>query len=555
MEIKKNCNIALAQINPIVGNFEYNKAKIIDYCHQAIENKADIVIFPEFSLIGYFPKDLIFHHNFLKKNEECLDNIAKQFVDHDILIIIGSVYKNENNSISNTAFFIHQGEIKHLYHKKHLPNYGVFDEKRYFVAGDQKIVDTIYQFKQIKILPLICNDLWQTANQVIRDEFDLVVVLNASPFETSKLHERVNLAKNFTLNNNFNYLIYLNLYGGQDELIFDGSSFCYDKKQGKFLQLKSFAEDFAVIEFYQNNAHLLTNIQQNSDPAISETGMIYTALVCSLRDYIKKNNFTSVIIGLSGGVDSALTLAIAIDALGTKQVEVIMLPTKITSQVSYDDAYQIIANTDVKHSIFNIEQIRNLVQMQLKQYFDTELTDITEQNIQARIRGLILMAVSNQTKKLLLSTSNKSESAVGYSTLYGDSCGGFAPLKDVYKTQIYQLCLWRNSNYNDLFYGQNKIIIPQSIIDKEPTAELAYGQKDSDTIPPYDILDKILHELIENRKSVAEITGYDKNLVVKISKLLYSSEYKRAQSVMGTKISKESFIADRRMPITNHYDR
>ncbi len=450
----------------------------------------------------------------------------------------------KKGDLYNSLILIKSGKIIERFFKKELPNYGVFDERRYFSTKDHS--KNLFYYKNQKIKFFICEDMWGTENyQTKTESADLIISINASPYEIGKDKLRKNLAKKKSklLNSK---LIYLNLIGSQDDLIFDGGSFALNEKGENIHQFKYFEEDERVIDL------LRTGMERVK---IDDNQNLFNALKLSLASYVKRNNFNSIIIGLSGGIDSALCLAIAVNSLGAENVFPYFLPTKYSSEQSRIDSNVLCKNLGVKLTEFSIEDLRTNIEGSLTPFFDKKKKDSTEENLQSRIRGLILMALSNKTNSMLLATGNKSEYAVGYATLYGDMCGGFALLKDIYKTKVYELCNWINNNtflYSDI----PDEIIPKNIISKEPTAELKFNQKDTDNLPPYEVLDKILELLIDKNKGLQSIVkkGYDKELVKKVWLMIKNSEFKRYQSVVGPKITNMSLSNDRRFPLTNKFE-
>ena len=545
--------IHLAQLNFIVGDLDGNLQKIIQQYLEAAKNHCDLAVFSEMAICGYPCEDLWLNASFI---EECKNNIIeliKLSTKHKCAILLGSplvVSERKKNVLRNSALLIENGEIKNVIYKKSLPNYGVFDENRYFTPSPNL---SIVEFKGFELAILICEDLWDERNLFLLKEqiINAVIIINASPFESNKHQKRLDLAKKY-YENLVKPIIYLNQVGGQDSLVFDGASFIFNNNEN-ILQLANFDEDYAQITI-NNDLSININNHPKTNQFITENiAQIYNAVTLSLRDYIYKNNFNQVIIGLSGGIDSALVAAIAVDAIGYDHVRLIALPTQYNSLASLNDAQLCANNLEIKLEIIAIEEIfqKNLEILKSHQ----TMSSLAEENLQSRIRGNILMAISNSTNALLLSTGNKSELATGYATIYGDMNGAFNPLKDLYKTQIYELANYRNNNSPKISHFTKTNLIPQNILNKEPSAELRFGQKDSDSLPPYSQLDKILYHLIENKKSVNDTInqGFDSDLVKKIAKLIHHSEYKRKQAVIGCKISNLSFDKDRRFPLTNKF--
>ncbi len=543
--------VSIAQINPIVGSFKYNKQLIIDAIQQAKKDKADVVLFPELVLSGYPPEDLLFRPAFLKKIETSINEIALK--SNNITVILGAPIE-KNNKLYNMACVLRDGKVIHQYAKQHLPNYRVFDEKRYFSKGKQ---NSIIDIAGHKVGLLICEDIWQEkpAQAAKAAGAETLFVLNASPFRCNKSAERLELLQQRSHTNQLS-IVYANLQGAQDELVFDGESLVFDANGQLAFQAPAFESgvytlDLPIAKSDKTNESISKNDknQQVIKPRKqNKLENIYNALVTGVRDYVKKNGFPGVMLGLSGGIDSALTLAIAVDALGAENVEAVMMPFHYTADISKIDASQQAKTQGVKYREIPIESIFNSFMDALSKEFEGLQQDVTEENIQARSRGVLLMAMSNKLGKMLLATGNKSEMAMGYATLYGDMAGGYAPLKDVFKTTVYDLARYRNS------LGDSEII-PDRVITRPPSAELAPDQKDEDSLPPYDILDAVLRLFIEEFQSVDEIIaqGYERETVERVANLVLLNEYKRRQSAPGVRITKRAFGKDRRYPITSHY--
>jgi NAD+ synthase (glutamine-hydrolysing) len=537
MDDKQKIKFALYQFNSIVGDFEYNTKTIIQQIIKAKDNNCDVFVLPELALCGYPVEDILFRSNF----EEELNKSLKKFLSiHGITLFI-TAPRFEQDNIYNSIYIIRDGVVIDYYDKRSLPNYGVFDDKRYFNSGNR--ITTI-NINNYKITPLICEDIWDenTVITVLEDKPNIVCVINASPFEIGKQQKRINLIKKYSIKYNIP-IIYLNMVGGQDDIIYDGNSFVTDNQGNIIIQFGSYQEQLK----YYNYQEYYSIIENNE---VNQTVSIYRALVLSIQDYVKKNRFKGCIIGLSGGIDSALTLAIIQDAIGIDNVRAFMMPSIYTNQISLDDSKQMIEllNMEQNYHIIDIWGIYNQFIEQLSPIFDGLNIDTTEENLQARIRGTLLMAVSNKFGYLVVTTGNKSEMATGYATLYGDMAGGFALLKDVYKTTVYELAKWRN---------QQSYIIPKNIINRPPSAELKDNQLDSDSLPDYETLDSILKLLIEKRLStdaIVKSTEFDRVVVTKIAKLLKTNEYKRRQSAIGPKISSIGFTKDWRYPITHNFN-
>lgn len=530
--------IALAQINPIVGDIKYNTEKIIDFILTAKLNGADLVVFPELAITGYPPEDLVLKPQFVLDNLSALEEIVKQ--SYDIAVCIGFINQKHGN-IFNAGVFINDSKIKGIYHKMNLPNYGVFDEKRYFKEGDKPLV---VSFNGIKIGLSICEDIW-VENGPYKEEAKngakIILNLNASPYNIGKTKERENILRKRSKALKTT-IVYVNMVGGQDELVFDGGSMVFNPSGKKIACANQFKEEllFVALDKEKTKANqVLPQLDSNSE--------IYEALVLATRDYVVKNRFSEVLIGLSGGIDSALTLLIAVDALGKDKVHAIFMPSQYTSEQSRLDAKKLCKNIDISLIEIPINEVFDSFLDKLTPNFNGKPLDITEENLQARIRGIYLMALSNKFGFLVLTTGNKSEMSTGYCTLYGDMSGGFAVIKDIPKTLVYKLTEWRNK--------QGEEIIPQSIIKRPPTAELKTNQKDQDTLPPYEILDSIIKAYVEENKSFKQIIsrGFDEDIVRKVLNMIDFSEYKRRQAPPGPRITSRSFGKDWRLPITNHY--
>ena len=540
--------IQLAQINPTIGDISGNCEKILHEFKKASEHQCDLVIFPEMAICGYPCEDLWQKKYFIWEVEKKILEICKVSQNSKCAILLGAPTLTFNRAkkeiIQNSAYLIENGEVKKIINKKTLPNYGVFDESRYFEASNTL---SLVEFRGLTLAILICEDLWDAKNIFLLQEqiFDAAIAINASPYSTKKHEYRNKTAQNFTKTLN-KPLIYVNQVGGQDFLVFDGSSFAMNAQGENVLQLNGFCEDDAIIEI-NKEGEIKSPI---AEVLPSEEERDYSACVLGLRDYIRKNNFKNVLLGMSGGIDSALVATMAVDALGSENVSLYALPSRFNSETSMIDAKTCGHNLDLELKIISIESTFDTMLYTLG-----EISDLAKENLQSRIRGNILMAISNNSGALLLSTGNKSELACGYATLYGDMCGAFNPIKDLYKTRVYKLANWRNENVANISIFPHKNLIPQNIITKAPTAELRPNQKDSDSLPEYEVLDKVLFYLIEEKRSVVEIIsfGFEEKLVEKIAHLFYRSEYKRQQSCLGPKISDMSFDRDRRYPVTNKF--
>ena len=536
----KNSSIrmVLGQLNLAVGNIPGNTKKIIAAIEKASNDKADIIIFPELSICSYPPEDLLLRPAFNKSIESALKKIT--MAAKDIHVILGYPLKKEEK-LYNACSLIHDKKIKHTYSKRYLPNYGVFDEKRYFTPGDKPC---LFEIKDSIAALSICEDIWvsKPTEDAASANAKILFNINASPYEKNKTTDREQIISKRASQSNI-HIVYVNLVGGQDELIFDGSSQIYDNNGKIIFQASSFKEELFLAELDINNKKNKININR-SEFFVEQN--IYNALILGVKDYVMKNKFQGVVIGLSGGIDSALTLCIAADALGPENVKALIMPSRYTSKMSIDDASMLAKKLNVSYEIISIEPPFTSFLDILKPIFGNLPIDATEENIQARCRGLLLMAISNKYNKLVLTTGNKSEMSVGYATLYGDMAGGFSPLKDVWKTLVYKLSKWRNTQGN---------VIPESIINRPPTAELRDNQLDQDFLPDYEILDLILEKYIELDQHPEKIIsdGYNPETVYKVTKLVDKNEYKRRQSAPGIRITNRAFGKDRRYPISSGY--
>jgi NAD+ synthase (glutamine-hydrolysing) len=563
---KKIIRIAGAQKSFPVGAIQKNKQTILDCFEAAEEKEVDILIFPELALTGYPPEDLLLRESFVGKNFAVLEELAE--FSSSTSGVIGFVDRNSDDNhtdkrkrdIANAAAIIQNGDVKGIYHKCFLPNYSVFDEARYFAKGNNP--GNVFWYEDIGIGISICEDIWIEEGpslQQVENGASLIININASPYDQNKSDLRKELVVNQARKLGVP-IIYLNMVGGQDELVFDGGSFVVDGKGEILYQAQQFEEELFYIDLdlevkEQPRGSLLEIRQKRSelDPLqsallLSKNESLYSALKLGLFDYVSKNNFEKVLIGLSGGIDSALTATIAVDALGSDNVIGVALPSKYNTEESLVDAKLLAENLDIEFKVVEIEEIVNIFRNTLKESVGEELGQTTDENIQSRVRGNILMALSNQTGAMVVSTGNKSEMAVGYSTLYGDLAGGFALLKDLYKTEVYNLANFRNSISS---------VIPQNTIDKEPSAELRPDQFDKDSLPEYDLLDEILRLYIEEDSSSEKIIskGIDENVVFDVLSKVDRNEYKRKQVAPGVKLTEKAFGKDRRMPITNTYVR
>ncbi len=529
--------IGLAQLNPTVGAVAQNLAKAKDAMARLAG--ADLVLFPELFISGYPPEDLVLRPSFVAACKAACEELAKDFA-HGPAILMGLPWR-EGDRLHNSVALLNGGRIETVRHKFDLPNYGVFDEKRVFQPGP---APGPISFKGVRIGVPICEDIWteETCETLAETGAEILLSPNGSPFERNKDDVRLNLVVARVTETGLP-LAYLNQIGGQDELVFDGASFVLNADRSLALQMPMFEEACA-----------LTHWRRKDRGWVMEKGEIarlpereeetWKACVLGLRDYVLKNRFPGVVLGMSGGIDSAVVAAMAVDALGASRVHCVMLPYAYTSQDSLEDAKDCAHRLGVRYDVVPIKEPVEGFISALHDMFEGKNRDVTEENVQSRSRGVILMAISNKFGSMVLTTGNKSEMSVGYATLYGDMNGGYNPIKDVYKTEVYRLAEWRNTVSD---------VIPTRIITKAPTAELRENQKDQDSLPPYDVLDDILDGLVEREQSVAEIAarGHDVALVKKIQHMLYIAEYKRRQAAPGVKITRRNFGRDRRYPITN----
>jgi len=562
--------IGMAQVNLTVGDLDGNQQKILHYVGQAERNGVDLLSFPEMSITGYPPEDLLLKPFFIQENFNILRKISRQI--GRMVVIVGFV--DPGKTLYNAAAVMACGKILGIYRKMILPNYGVFDEKRYFGEGKNPLV---FDWKGFCFGVNICEDMWfpnGPCKLQSQSGARLIMNISASPFYAGKWRLRRNILSRRAMSNGI-FMAYNNLVGGQDELVYDGHGMIVDDrgrvlKRGKIFEEELILHDLNIdlqrpqraitdegkkglkisipLPLKRPKKVVLKPSPEKSRDSIHPLGEVYQALILGTKDYVEKNGFSDVVIGLSGGIDSALTATIAVDALGPKRVNGIFMPSEFTSSKSQEDVYSFVERSGVRLEQISIQSIFQVYQETLRKVFQGISKDITEENIQARIRGNLLMALSNKFRWLVLTTGNKSEMSVGYSTLYGDMAGGFAVLKDVPKTLVYRLARYRNRTWGRM--------IPNSTLKREPSAELRPGQKDVDSLPPYDILDPILKAYVEEDLSLTEIVGrkFKRGLVKKIIRMVDQSEYKRRQGPPGIKITPRAFGKDRRVPITNRYD-
>ena len=543
--------IALAQINLLVGDVQANTRKILQTAQEAGAMGAELAVFPELTLTGYPPEDLLLRPGLLAASERALETLRREAPPGVALVVGHPVLEGEHRY--NAVSVIAGGKVLACYHKRQLPNYGVFDERRYFQPGRDEA--GVFELRGVAFGLSICEDIWfpGPARRAARAGARILLNLNASPFHMGKTGERFRVVEQRVRETGL-AVCYLNLVGGQDELVFDGGSFVTDARGSRILRMRRFEEQLAYVDIAMNDRGepVLSAVAPSgeSPPECPETpeAEVYQALVLGVRDYVVKNGFQGALLGLSGGIDSALTLAVAVDALGAGQVQAVMMPSAYTAEISRSDAAAQARILGVDYRVIPIERPVATFGALLAPEFQGLPMDATEENIQARCRGLILMALSNKSGRILLTTGNKSEMAVGYATLYGDMAGGFAPLKDCPKTLAYRLAEYRNS------LGR---VIPQRVIDRPPSAELRPDQKDNDSLPEYDILDAILRMFVEEDRTVAEIVaaGYEPETVERVAGLVLRNEYKRRQAPPGVRITQKAFGRDRRYPITSGYGR
>ena len=534
--------VAMAQLNLLVGDIPGNTEKMIVAAREARDRwRADAIVFPELTVTGYPPEDLLLRPGFVGQVEPAMRRLCAEI--QGITAIVGYPAATPEG-LRNSAAVIADGGIRAVYHKQCLPNYSVFDEKRYFVAGTEPLV---FELKGARVGVTICEDIWQVgpARQAAEAGAQLLLNLNASPFHAGKSRLRLEILRQRAIETGLP-ILYVNLVGGQDELVFDGDSQVVDGRGELTQRAPLCAEGLYPVDFSVGATLEPRPGEIASEPA--EEAAIYQAIVLGVRDYVNKNGFPGAVLGLSGGIDSALTLAIAADALGPERVEAVLMPSRYTAEMSNSDAEREARALGVKHHLMPIEPAFESFLGILQPVLAGLPPDSTEENIQARCRGVILMAISNKTGKLVLTTGNKSETAVGYSTLYGDMAGGFAPIKDVLKTMVYRLAAYRNNL---------SPVIPQRVLDRPPSAELRPDQTDQDSLPPYDLLDAILQGYVEEDRSVEELvaTGFDRATVERVARLVIVNEYKRRQAAPGVRITPRAFGRDRRYPITSGFRR
>lgn len=548
--------ITLAQLNPTVGDVPGNAAKARAAREKAQADGADLLLLPELFITGYPPEDLVLKPAFQAACREAVEALARETADGGPAVLIGTPWV-EDDKLYNACALLDGGRIAALRFKANLPNYGVFDEKRLFARGPAAGPVTV---KGVRVGVPICEDIWLEESEEYENVVEclaetgaeIIVVPNGSPYARDKQDIRLSVAVARVTESGLP-LIYLNQVCGQDELVFDGASFALNADLSVAAQLPAFEENITTLTWRKDQSGWRCNGPVAPLPEGDKGD--YAACVLGLRDYVRKNGFPGVLLGVSGGIDSALCAAIAVDALGADKVRGVMLPFKYTAQVSLDDAAKLANALGIRYEVLPIADAVDGFEKILSVPFAGLPRDITEENLQARTRGTLLMAISNKTGAMVVTTGNKSEMSVGYATLYGDMNGGFNPIKDIYKTEVFRLSALRNSWKPDFALGPAGEVIPPNIITRPPTAELRENQTDQDSLPPYDVLDGILERLVEREQPLAEIiaAGFDKDVVTRVDRLLYVAEYKRRQAAPGVKVTEKNFGRDRRYPITNRF--
>lgn len=545
-------SIAIAQINPTVGDVAGNIALIEKFARDAGARGADLMVATELATSGYPPEDLVLKRGFQDRIIEAVTELATKLDTEGLpAVLLGSPWRVDNK-LYNAALLLDGGAVKHVRLKHELPNYGVFDEKRVFEQGP---LPGPIPFRDVRLGVMVCEDMWfpDVAECLEESGAEFLISLNGSPFDVDKVDARLNISIARVTETGLAAL-YTNQICGQDELAFDGGSFVVNPDYSMVVRAPFWREALVMTEWTREDDGWVC-APGDVQPSLTREENIYSAMVLGLRDYVNKNGFPGVVIGMSGGIDSALSAAVAVDALGADKVLTVMMPSPYTSRESLEDAAECAGYLGTQLDEINIGPAMQAFDQMLAPSFEGREADITEENIQARSRGLILMALSNKLGHMLLTTGNKSEMSVGYATLYGDMCGGYSVLKDVYKTTVFELCHWRNKHRPDGALGPDGLVIPERIITKPPSAELRPDQKDEDSLPPYDALDDILHGLIELEQSVDDVVarGHDTDTVKRIWRMLDRAEYKRRQAPPGVKITLRAFGKDRRYPITNGF--
>jgi NAD+ synthase len=543
-------SVALAQLNPHLGDVSANCQKLLQMRERAAAKGADIILTPEMFLAGYPADDLVLRADFMDRIEAAISRLAKATADGGPAIIVGAPCRDKD-VLYNSAFILDGGKIVARRDKVNLPNYGVFDDKRHFTPGQ---LQGPVLLRGMRLGIAVCEDIWfpDLCEMLGETGAEIILSLNASPFENAKTDMRMMHAVSRMTETGLPF-VYVNMVGGQDELVFDGSSFALNLGGKIASQMPSFSEGLSLLEVRSQSGtcHLTGQI---SWPAAAEED-VWRALTLGVRDYVEKNGFPGVILGLSGGVDSAIVAVLAVDALGPERVRVVMMPSDYTADISLADAEELADNLGLTLETIALRAGMDAFDSMLEASLEGTEMDVTEENIQSRLRGMILMALSNKFGNMVLATGNKSEYAAGYSTLYGDMCGGFAPIKDVWKTEIFKLCEWRNTALPRGVLGPDGEVIPRRIITRPPSAELRPDQQDTDSLPPYDILDAILIALTEEMADTDTIVsrGYERETVERVSAMLFRTEYKRFQAAPGPKVTPRAFGRDRRLPLTSGF--
>ena len=543
MSASRQVRCVMAQLNLVVGDVDGNTSRIVAAAHEARDRyRADLVMVPELAVSGYPPEDLLFHSGMRLQVARSLERLKQEVRG---ITLIAGYPEYSGAKIFNSAIVIRDAKVLANHRKACLPNYRVFDEKRYFTRGTDA---TIIEINGVRAGVLVCEDAWDSApaRQAREKGAQVLLIINASPYEVDKQNMREQQVVRERIQETGIPVVFCNLIGGQDELVFDGNSFVMDAAAIVTQRAPAFTEGMYVVDLALDAAGTVHPIPSDIAPLQGQEESVYGALVQGTRDYVTKHRFPGAVMGLSGGIDSALTLVIAVDALGAERVHSVAMPSRYTSQMSKDDAALQARNLHVKHSEISIEGMFEATLAALRHEFAGRAADTAEENIQSRCRGVLLMGISNKTGKMLLTTGNKSEMAVGYATLYGDMAGGFAPIKDCSKLLVYRLCRWRNAQSE---------VIPARVIDRPPSAELRFDQKDTDSLPPYEVLDPILEAFIEEDLSVDQIAarGFDRVTVGRILDLVKRNEYKRRQAPPGVRVSGRAFGRDWRYPITSGY--
>ncbi len=539
--MSQQLTVVMAQMNPTVGDVAGNTRKVLELTKEALhQHRADVIVFPEMCLTGYPPEDILLRPGLYPQVQAALDTLCEARLP--VAMVVGYPMMDALEERFNMAAWVYEGQLQAVYMKQFLPNYGPFDEKRYFAPGEQACV---IEHKGVRFGLLICEDVWKptAVERTVAAGAEVLLNMNASPFHAKKQADRLQVVRR-RIDEFGKPVLYVNQVGGQDELVFDGASFAMDAEGDVLVQAEAFKTALCPVSLVRQRDNVV--ILPGEQAALPETTeRLYQALVTGTRDFIEKNNIAGIVLGLSGGIDSALTLAVAVDALGAERCEAIMMPYRYTAQESVTYAQTQAETQGVEFSILPIEDGVSGIEQVLSPRLP-KVTGVTEENLQARVRGITLMAVSNATGRLVLSTSNKSETAVGYTTLYGDMVGGFAPLKDVLKTQVYQLAKWRNAQ---------SPVIPEAVMTRVPSAELRPDQRDEDSLPPYEILDRIIQAYVVEMKTPQAIVaeGIDAVHVHRAIALINGNEYKRRQAPPGVRVSTRSFGRDRRYPVTSRY--